>query len=35
VGVTEVRKETKFGEGGKRDGGDINADRLRGGKKST
>jgi hypothetical protein len=33
--VTEVRKETKFGEGGKRDGGDINSDRLRGGKKST
>jgi hypothetical protein len=35
VGVTEVRKETKFSEGGKRDRGDINSDRLRGGKKST
>jgi len=35
VGVTEVRKETKFSEGGKRDRGDINSDRLRGGKNST
>jgi hypothetical protein len=35
VGVTEVRKETKFSEGGKRDRGDINSDRLRRGKKST
>ena len=35
MGVTEVRKETKFCEGGKRDGGDINSDRLRGWKNST
>ncbi len=35
MGVTEVKKETKFSEGGKRDGGDIKSDRLRGGKKST
>jgi hypothetical protein len=35
VGVTEVRKETKFSESGKRDRGDINSDRLRGGKNST
>jgi hypothetical protein len=30
VGVTEERKETKFCEGGKRDGGHINTDRFRG-----
>ncbi len=35
MGVMEVRKETKFSEGGKRDRGDINSDRLRRGKKST
>ncbi len=33
--MTEVRKETKFSEGGKRDRGDINTDRLRRGKKSA
>jgi hypothetical protein len=32
VGVTEEWKETKFCEGGKRDGGYINSDRLRRGK---
>ena len=32
VGVTEERKEAKFGEGGEGDGRHINADRLRRGK---
>ncbi len=35
VGVTEEWKETKFSEGGKRDGGYINLDRLRRGKTGT
>ncbi len=35
MGVTEVRQETKFSEGGERDRGHINSDRLRRGKKST
>ena len=30
VGVSEEGKETKFCEGGKGDGGNIDADRLRG-----
>ena len=34
VGVTEEWKETKFCEGVKRDGGYINSDRLRRGKKN-
>jgi hypothetical protein len=35
VGVTEERKEAKFGESGKRDGGHINTDRFRGWKNGT
>ncbi len=35
MGVTEERKEAKFCEGGERDGGHINADRLRRGKNGT
>ncbi len=35
VGVTEEWKETKFCEGGKRDAGYINSDRLRRGKHGT
>ena len=35
VGVSEEGKETKFCEGGKGDGGNIDADRLRGRKGST
>ena len=35
VGVSEEGKETKFSEGGKGDGGNIDADRLRGGKDSA
>ncbi len=35
MGVTEGRQETKLSEGGKGDGRDVDADRLRGGKNST
>jgi hypothetical protein len=35
VGVTEEREETKFGEGGERNGRHINADRLKRGEKGT
>jgi hypothetical protein len=35
VGVTEEKQETKLSEGGKGDGRDVDADRLRGGENST
>ena len=35
MGVSEEGKETKFSEGGKGDGGNIDADRLRGRKGSA
>jgi hypothetical protein len=35
VGVTEEAQKTKLSDGGKGDGGDVDADRLRGGENST